>query len=172
MSKRDYYEVLGIDQGATEQEIKKAYRRIAMKYHPDRNSDDPSAEEKFKEAAEAYEILSDAEKRAAYDRFGHAGVDPQMGGGGFGGGNFSDIFGDVFGDIFGGGRRGGSGGVYRGADLRYDLSLTLEEAVQGHDAEISFASLKNCDTCEGSGAKPGTERKQCTTCGGVGQVRR
>lgn len=138
MSKRDYYEILGVQKNATEAELKKAFKRLAMKYHPDRNPDDTSAEEKFKEAKEAYDILSDAQKRAAYDQFGHAGVDPSMGGGagpgGFGGGgaNFSDIFGDVFGDIFGGGGRGGGGQrVYRGADLRYNLELSLEDAVNG-----------------------------------------
>lgn len=170
MSKRDYYEVLGIDQGASEQEIKKAYRRIAMKFHPDRNSDDPSAEEKFKEAAEAYEILSDQEKRAAYDRFGHAGVDPQMGGGGFGGGNFSDIFGDVFGDIFGGGG-GRSRGPQRGADLRYNLSISLEDAVRGTTVNIKIPALVNCETCDGSGAKEGSTPLTCGTCGGSGHVR-
>jgi molecular chaperone DnaJ len=147
-----------------------------MKHHPDRNPDDEDAEVKFKEAKEAYEILSDSQKRAAYDQFGHAGVDNSaaggMGGmGGMGGGGFGDIFGDVFGDIFGGGRQRQSG-VYRGADLRYDLALALEEAVRGHSANIKFSSLKSCETCGGDGAKPGTERKNCETCGGVGQVRR
>ena len=173
MSKRDYYEVLGVEKGASDDELKKSYRRLAMKFHPDRNPDDAEAEANFKEAKEAYEILSDGKKRAAYDQFGHAGVDGSAGMGGAGGaGGFGDIFGDVFGDIFGGGRRGGGGGVYRGADLRYELTLTLEEAVNGHSAEISFPSLKNCETCDGNGAKPGTDRKECSTCGGVGQVRR
>ncbi len=130
MAKRDYYEVLGVNKDANAAELKKAYRRVAMKYHPDRNPDDASAEEKFKEANEAYEVLSDEQKRAAYDRYGHAGVDGQAGMGGAGGfNNFSDIFGDVFGDIFGGGR-GGRGGPARGSDLRYNLELTLEEAVK------------------------------------------
>ena len=135
MSKRDYYEVLGVEKSASAQDIKKAYRRIAMKYHPDRNPDDANADEKFKEASEAYEILSDGEKRQAYDQYGHAGVDPQMGAGGFQGGSFSDIFGDVFGDIFGGvgGRRQGP---QRGSDLRYTLEVTLEDAVRGKTAEI------------------------------------
>ena len=158
MSKRDYYEVLGVEKSADEKEIKKAYRRVAMKYHPDRNPDAPDAEDKFKEASEAYEILSDAEKRAAYDRFGHAGVDPQMGGGagGFGGGSFSDIFGDVFGDIFGGGG-GGRGGPQRGSDLRYTLDISLEDAVKGTTVQIRVPTLVNCDTCDGSGAKKGSQ---------------
>jgi molecular chaperone DnaJ len=174
MSKRDFYEILGVEKGADAAALKKAYRRLAMKHHPDRNPDDEAAEAKFKEAKEAYEILADAQKRAAYDQYGHAGVDGSAGmGGGMGGAGMGDIFGDVFGDIFSGGRRGGgSAGVYRGADLRYELVLNLEEAVKGHSAEVSFPSLKNCGTCEGSGAKKGTERKSCTTCGGVGQVRR
>jgi molecular chaperone DnaJ len=173
MSKRDYYEVLGVNRDAADAELKKAYRRLAMKHHPDRNPDNAESEASFKEAKEAYEMLSDSRKRQAYDQYGHAGVDNSAGGvGGMGGGaGFGDIFGDVFGDIFGGGR-GGRSNVYRGADMRYDLSLTLEEAVMGHSAEVSFASLKNCDTCDGDGAKPGTDKKGCTTCGGVGQVRR
>jgi molecular chaperone DnaJ len=172
MSKRDYYEVLGTEKGASADELKKAYRRLAMKHHPDRNSDDADAEAKFKEAKEAYEILSDDHKRAAYDQYGHAGVDRAAGMGGMGAGGFSDIFGDVFGDIFSGGRRGASNGVYRGADMRYDLALNLEDAVRGNSVEISFSSLKACETCDGSGAKAGTSRKQCSTCGGMGQVRR
>jgi len=172
MSKRDYYEVLGIAKDASADELKKAYRRLAMKHHPDRNPDDSEAEAKFKEAKEAYEVLNNSQKRAAYDQYGHAGVDPAAGGmGGMGGQGFGDIFGDVFGDIFGGGRRG-QAGPYRGADLRYELSLSLEEAVLGHDAEVRFQSLKECGTCNGDGAKPGTEKKNCTTCGGVGQLRR
>jgi molecular chaperone DnaJ len=172
MSKRDYYEVLGVAKGASGVELKKAYRRLAMKHHPDRNPDDAEAEAKFKEAKEAYEVLSDGQKRAAYDQFGHAGVDQSAGMGGMGGaGGFGDIFGDVFGDIFGGGRQS-RGGVYRGADMRYELALSLEEAVRGHSAEISFASMKSCGTCGGDGAKPGTSKKECTTCGGIGQVRR
>lgn len=171
MSKRDYYEVLGVQKGASDDELKKAYRRLAMKHHPDRNPDDTEAGVKFKEAKEAYEVLTDSQKRTAYDQFGHAGVDNSAAGGMGGGGGFGDIFGDVFGDIFGGGRHRQSG-VYRGADLRYDLSVTLEEAVMGHSANITFSSLKSCDTCKGDGAKPGTERKSCETCGGMGQVRR
>lgn len=173
MSKRDYYEVLGVSRDASEQDLKKSYRRVAMKYHPDRNPDDKKAEEKFKEASEAYEVLSDQNKRAAYDQFGHAGVEGAggMGGGAGGGfGNFSDIFGDVFGDIFGGGgaRRGGPS---RGSDLRYTLDLTLEEAVKGTNVKISVPTLVACKTCDGSGAKPGTKPTTCTTCGGHGQVR-
>jgi molecular chaperone DnaJ len=172
MSKRDYYEVLGVEKDADEKEIKKAYRRVAMKYHPDRNPDDPDADEKFKEASEAYEILSDGEKRSAYDQFGHAGVDPSMGGGGFGGGNFSDIFGDVFGDIFGGGGGGrGRGGPQRGSDLRYTLDISLEDAVKGATVEIRVPTLQACEPCDGSGAKPGSSPTTCGTCGGAGQVR-
>jgi molecular chaperone DnaJ len=167
MSKRDYYEVLGVTRNASEPEIKKAYRRIAMKYHPDRNSEDAQATDKFKEAAEAYEVLSDAEKKSAYDRFGHAGVDPQMGGGG---GGFSDIFGDVFGDIFGGG--GGRGrGPQRGSDLRYNLNVSLEDAVRGTTVSIKIPTLASCDQCDGSGAKKGSSPTNCGTCGGSGQVR-
>ncbi|MCP5141525.1 MAG: molecular chaperone DnaJ [Chromatiales bacterium] len=171
MSQRDYYEVLGVQRNASEADLKKAYRRLAMKYHPDRNPDDEEAEHKFKEAKEAYEVLSDAQKRAAYDQFGHAGVQGGMGGGG--GAGFSDIFGDVFGDIFGGGRGRGGGGprVQRGADLRYTLDMTLEDAVAGKEVEIKVPTMVNCQTCDGSGAKPGTKPKTCTTCGGVGQVR-
>jgi len=171
MSKRDYYEVLGVDKNTTEADIKKAYRRVAMKYHPDRNPDDPQADAKFKEASEAYEVLATQEKRAAYDQFGHAGVDPNMGGGagGFGGGSFSDIFGDVFGDIFGGG--GNRGGPQRGSDLRYTLDLSLEDAVKGTAVEIRVPSLSSCDNCGGSGAKRGSQPTTCGTCGGAGQVR-
>jgi molecular chaperone DnaJ len=172
MSKRDYYEVLGVAQNADEKEIKKAYRRIAMKFHPDRNSDDPKADDKFKEATEAYEVLTNADKRAAYDRFGHAGVDGSAGAGGFSEGGFSDIFGDVFGDIFGGGGGGRSrGGPQRGSDLRYTLDISLEDAVFGKTVEIKVPTLQSCDVCDGSGAKPGTSVKTCSTCGGAGQVR-
>ncbi|MBU2884490.1 molecular chaperone DnaJ [Gilvimarinus agarilyticus] len=177
MAKRDYYDILGVSKDASAPELKKAYRRVAMKHHPDRNPGDAESEEKFKEASEAYEVLSDEQKRAAYDQFGHAGVDGQggMGGGaGAGGfGNFSDIFGDVFGDIFGGagGGRGRRGGPTRGSDLRYTLDLTLEDAVRGSQVQIKVPRLAHCDTCDGSGAKPGSSPVTCSTCGGVGQVR-
>jgi len=174
MAKRDYYEVLGVSRDVSAADLKKAYRRVAMKHHPDRNPGDEEAENKFKEASEAYEVLSDAQKRSAYDQFGHAGVDQSagMGGGaGAGGfGSFSDIFGDVFGDIFGGGGRG-RGGPSRGADLRYNLELSLEDAVKGTNVQIKVPTLVACDTCDGSGAKKGTSPKTCTTCGGMGQVR-
>jgi molecular chaperone DnaJ len=172
MSKRDYYEVLGVARNASEADIKKAFKRLAMKHHPDRNPGDARAEEQFKEAKMAYDVLCDPKKRSAYDQFGHAGVDAA---GGFGGpgdfagaGSFQDIFGDVFGDIFGGrgGRRSG-----RGSDLRYDLSLTLEEAVAGKDVKIKIPTLVDCQFCGGSGAKPGTKPKTCGTCHGHGQVR-
>lgn len=172
MAKRDYYEVLGVEKGATDSEIKKAFRRIAMKYHPDRNPDSKDAEEKFKEAQEAYEILGDEEKKSAYDRFGHAGVDGSAGGGfggGGGGAGFGDVFGDVFGDIFGGG--GGRGGPARGSDLRYDLQLDLEDAVRGKTVQIDVPTVVHCDTCDGSGARKGTSPVTCTTCQGTGQVR-
>ncbi|MDV3237230.1 MAG: molecular chaperone DnaJ [Gammaproteobacteria bacterium] len=178
MAKRDYYEVLGVEKNASEAELKKAFRRMAQKYHPDRNPDDKTAEEKFKEAKEAYDVLTDARKRAAYDQFGHAGVDPSMGGGGpggagfgAGGASFADIFGDVFGDIFGGGRGGGGQRVYRGADLRYNLDLSLEDAVAGTTVKIRVPTLVQCTTCGGSGARPGSKPETCTTCGGHGQVR-
>ncbi len=173
MAKRDYYETLGVAKNADEDEIKKSYRKLAMKYHPDRNPDDKNAEEKFKEAKEAYEMLSDAEKRAAYDRYGHAGVDPNMGGGGGGGaGGFGDVFGDIFGDIFGGARGGGQrSNVYRGADLKYSMEISLEEAAGGHDTSIRVPSWSHCGTCSGSGAKPGTSAQTCKTCNGHGQVR-
>jgi molecular chaperone DnaJ len=172
MSKRDYYEILGVGREASEAEIKKAYRRLAMKYHPDRNPEDEDASERFKEASEAYEILSDGERRAAYDRFGHAGVDPDSGmGGGFGGASsFSDIFSDVFGDIFGcGGRAGGR--MHRGADLQYTLELDLEQAVRGDSVEISIPSLVACEVCGGDGSAEGSSPSTCGDCGGAGQVR-
>ncbi|WP_322998001.1 molecular chaperone DnaJ [Castellaniella sp.] len=176
MAKRDFYEVLGVAKNASDDDIRKAYRKLAMKYHPDRNPDSKEAEDKFKEAKEAYEMLSDAEKRAAYDRFGHAGVDPNAAAGaGMGGaGGFADAFGDIFGEIFGGaaGRRGGSGPqVYRGADLKYNLEISLEQAANGFDTEIRIPSWENCETCHGSGAKPGTTPHTCHTCGGSGAVR-
>jgi len=172
MSKRDYYEVLGVSRTATAEEIKKAYRRLAMKHHPDRNPDSPDAEMHFKEGKEAYEILSDTSKRAAYDQFGHAGVEQNQGGGGaYGGfGGFSDAFGDIFGDIFGGAGRRGSN-VYRGSDLRYNLEISLEEAAHGTDTKIRIPTLDECGACHGSGAKPGSQPVTCPTCGGHGQVR-
>lgn len=171
MSKKDYYETLGVSRDASEADLKKAYRRLAMKHHPDRNTDNAeAAEEKFKEAKEAHEVLSDANKRAAYDQYGHAGVDPSMGGRpGAGNGGFEDAFGDVFGDIFGGGRRGQR--VQRGSDLQYNLELSLEDAVFGTEVKIRVPTLVGCETCSGSGAKKGTSATTCTTCGGAGQVR-
>ena len=172
MAKRDYYGVLGVSRDASEQDIKKAYRRLAMKYHPDRNPDDAAAEASFKEASEAAEILLDAEKRSAYDQFGHAAVDGSAGtggfGGGFGGGSFSSIFEDVFGDIFGGGGR--RSGPNRGADLRYLLTLELEQAVKGSNPKIKVPTLVECAECLGSGTKKGTSPVDCVQCGGMGQV--
>ncbi|MCZ8234646.1 MAG: molecular chaperone DnaJ [Inhella sp.] len=184
-TKRDFYEVLGVAKNADDDAIKKAYRKLAMKHHPDRNqgegADAKKAEEKFKEVKEAYEVLSDAQKRAAYDQYGHAGVDPNAGGagGGFRGGpegfgGFAEAFGDIFGDMFGsnGGRRGGGGGqrVYRGADLSYSLEISLEEAARGTDTQIRIPTWESCGTCGGSGAKPGTSAKTCGHCGGSGTV--
>ncbi|MDJ0776280.1 MAG: molecular chaperone DnaJ [Gammaproteobacteria bacterium] len=166
MSKRDYYEVLEVSRSASEADIKKAFRRLAMKYHPDRNPDDEEAEHNFKEAKEAFDVLSNANKRAAYDQFGHAGVDQSAGGGGFSGG-FGDAFSDIFGDIFGGGRSR----VRKGADLQYNLELELEDAVAGTTVKIRVPTLKHCTACSGSGAKPGTSPETCSTCGGHGQVR-
>jgi len=171
MAKRDYYEILGIERGVDAKEVKKAYRRLAMKFHPDRNPGDATAEEKFKEATEAYDILSDDQKRAAYDQYGHAGVNHNAGGAGFGGGSFSDIFGDVFGDIFGGAGGGGRTRANRGADLRYTLELDLEEAVRGSTVKIRIPSQVECKTCSGSGAEKGSEPEVCGTCHGQGQVR-
>jgi molecular chaperone DnaJ len=181
MAKRDYYETLGVPKNASDEDIKKAYRKLAMKHHPDRNQGDAAkgAEEKFKEAKEAYEMLSDAQKRAAYDQFGHAGVDPNMRGGPGGGpegfGGFAEAFGDIFGDLFGqqqgGGRRGGGGRqVYRGSDLSYAMEVSLEEAANGKDATLRIPSWDECGTCHGSGAKPGTKPITCTTCHGHGVV--
>ena len=172
--KKDFYKVLDVPKTATEAEIKKAYRRLAMKFHPDRNPDDAEAEGRFKEAKEAYEILTDAPKRAAYDQYGHAGLEAAAAGA-RGHGNtadaFSDIFGDVFGDIFGAARRGGHDQVFRGADLRYDLELDLHEAVFGHSVEIEVPKLSECETCHGSGAAKGSTPQTCDACGGNGQVR-
>lgn len=171
--KRDYYEILGLQKGASDGEIKTAYRKAAMKYHPDRNPDNVEAEEKFKEASEAYEVLSNAEKRATYDRFGHQGL-----GGGAGFQDVNDIFqsfGSIFEEFFGFGGGFGAGGrsrARRGADLRYDLALEFEEAVFGVEKEIEFERVAACTSCSGSGAKPGTSRKTCGTCQGIGQIRR
>ena len=170
MAKRDYYEVLGVERGASEGDVKKAYRRLAMKHHPDRNAGNADAEEKFKEASEAYEVLSDQEKRERYDRFGHAGVEGA--GGGFNAGGFADlgdIFGEVFGDIFSGGR--GRRASRRGRDMEYTLDLTLEQAVRGDSMEVRVPTLAACEDCRGSGAKPGTSPASCPECDGRGQVR-
>jgi len=171
-AKEDYYKLLGVERNASDEELKKKYRSLAMKFHPDRNADNPEAAEvKFKQIKEAYEVLSDAKKRAAYDQFGHAGVDASMGGRPGGGAEgFSDIFGDVFGDIFGGARQQ-RGGVQRGADLRYNLEVTLEEAVAGTEQKIRIPVLVTCGECAGSGAKKGSSPVICTTCHGHGQVR-
>ncbi len=172
-NKKDLYDILGVNRDASDEDIKKSYRKLAMKFHPDRNPDSKDAEEKFKEAKGAYEVLSDADKRRAYDAYGHAGINPQMGGGpgGEGFGGFSEAFGDIFGEIFGG--RGGRGAqqVYRGADLRYNMDITLEQAARGTETKIRIPSLDECDTCHGTGAKPGTQPKTCHTCNGQGQVR-
>jgi molecular chaperone DnaJ len=185
MAKRDYYDVLGIPKNATDEDIKKAYRKLAMKFHPDRNQSDDTkkAEEKFKEAKEAYEMLSEPQKRAAYDQYGHAGVDPNMGGGGFRGagqegfGGFAEAFGDIFGDLFSGGAAGGAAGgrrtgqnIYRGSDLSYAMEIGLEEAALGKETQIRIPSWENCETCSGSGAKPGTSPKTCPSCSGTGTV--
>ena len=166
MAKSDYYEILGVARSASDADIKKAFRRLAMKYHPDRNPDDAEAEAQFKEAKEAFDVLSDPNKRATYDQFGHAGVEQTVGGG-FSGG-FADAFSDIFGDIFGG---GGRSRVRKGADLQYNLELSLEDAVAGTTVKIRVPTLKHCTTCAGSGAKPGTSPETCATCGGHGQVR-
>ncbi|MDR3159973.1 MAG: molecular chaperone DnaJ [Zoogloeaceae bacterium] len=175
-NKKDFYEILGVNNDASDEEIKKAYRKLAMKYHPDRNPDNPSAEERFKEAKEAYEVLSDGQKRAAYDQYGHAGVDPQAGfgaGGGQGFGNFADAFGGIFDEIFGnrGGVHGGRNNVYRGADLRYNLEISLEQAAKGTETKIRIPTMEICEACNGSGAKPGSKPAVCPTCGGSGQIR-
>lgn len=169
MDKRDYYKVLGLDRNASEAEIKKAFRRLAMKYHPDRNPSSEEATVYFKEVKEAYEVLSDPQKRAAYDQFGHAGVDPTTGGFRTGA-SFGDIFDDLFGDIFGGARHGRTR-AQRGVDLQYTLELTLEEAVFGTEQSIQVPLLAACDLCHGSGMRPGAQPQTCTTCRGIGQVR-
>lgn len=172
--KRDFYEVLGVNRDASDEDIKKSYRKLAMKHHPDRNPDNPKSEEQFKEAKEAYEILSEPKKRAAYDQYGHAGVDPQAGAGGAGMGGFADAFGDIFGDIFGQGRGGQGGGrsnVFRGADLRYNLEISLEDAARGTQTRIKIPTMAECEPCSGTGAKKGSEPKTCPTCAGHGQVR-
>jgi molecular chaperone DnaJ len=173
MSKRDYYEVLGVGRTATDAEIKRAYRALAVQHHPDKNPDDHTAEDKFKEAAEAYSVLSDPQKRATYDRFGHQGAQAGAGGFGFEGGfsNIDDVF-DIFGfgDLFGGGR-GHRTSVQRGADLRYDLEITLEDAASGKDEKLRIPRLETCDECNGSGADKGTQPETCVTCSGSGQTR-
>ncbi len=176
MAKRDYYEVLGINKSATADQIKSAYRKLAVKYHPDKNPDDKGAEEKFKEASEAYHVLSNSERKQSYDNFGHAAF--ENGGRGQGGfsnfdfsEHFSDIFEDFFGEGFGGGRRRGRRANYRGSDLRYDLSITLEEAYKGKKQDIKFSTSEKCNTCSGSGSKPGHDAGSCSMCGGRGQVR-
>jgi molecular chaperone DnaJ len=170
--KRDYYEILGLSRQTNEEEIKKAYRKMALKYHPDRNPGDKEAEERFKEAAEAYEVLHDSQKREIYDRFGHEGL-KSTGFSGFGG--FEDIFssfGDIFEDFFGLGRRGrrGASGAREGADLRYDLSVSFMEAAKGKELELKIPRLETCSVCQGSGLEPGTSPEYCPTCGGRGQV--
>ncbi len=171
MAKRDLYEILGVARNASEAELKKAYRRLAMKYHPDRNPGDADAEQHFKEVKHAYEVLSDPQKRAAYDQFGHAGIDPSMGAGRAGPSNFADIFSDVFGDIFGAAGRRGGAQVFRGADLRYTLDLTLEEAVRGTEVKIQVPTWVVCESCRGSGVKDGGKPETCPTCHGHGDVR-
>ena len=176
MAKRDYYDVLGVNKSSTADQIKSAYRKLAVKYHPDKNAGDKAAEEKFKEASEAYHILSNSERKQNYDNFGHAAFENGGGGrGGFGNfdfsGHFSDIFEDFFGEGFGGGSRRGRRANNRGSDLRYDLSITLEEAYSGKKQDIKFSTSEKCDTCKGSGSKPGHDAGSCSMCGGHGQVR-
>jgi molecular chaperone DnaJ len=179
MAKRDYYEVLGASKGASADELKKAYRQKAKELHPDRNSDNPNAEEQFKEANEAYEVLKDADKKAAYDRYGHAAFEGGMGGGGGGRGPggadfssaFSDVFEDLFGDFMGGQQRGGRGRASRGSDLRYNLQITLEDAFSGLQKSITVPTSVSCGSCEGSGAEGGAEPQTCPTCSGMGKVR-
>ncbi|WP_037585348.1 molecular chaperone DnaJ [Stenoxybacter acetivorans] len=175
MSQKDFYEILGIARDASDDDIKKAYRKLAMKYHPDRNPDNKDAEEKFKEIQKAYDILSDKEKRTAYNQFGHAGVDPNMGGSGFGSGGFSGgsfDFGDIFSQMFGGAAGGGNARQpnYRGSDLQYNIEITLEEAARGIKKKITIPTHEECDVCHGSGAKPGTSASTCHTCHGSGTI--
>ena len=178
MAKADYYDTLGVDRGASDDELKKAYRKLAMQYHPDRNPDDEAAEQTFKDVSEAYQILKDAEKRAAYDQFGHAAFEAGMGGPAGShnfefGGSFSDIFDDLFGDSFG--RRRGGGGrrssAQRGSDLRYNYEVSLEEAFSGKKAQITIDTSVACEPCSGSGAAPGSQPIDCPSCGGMGKVR-
>lgn len=174
MSKRDYYEVLGVSRSASEQELKSAYRKLAMQHHPDKNPGDHEAEDKFKELNEAYGVLSNVDNRARYDRLGHAGVGSSAASAPWASadfGGFEDILGDIFGDLFGGGRRASRGGAQRGSDLRYDLEITLEQAAAGHKTKIAIPRLENCETCNGSGAAAGSSPVTCTNCGGAGQVR-
>ena len=176
MAKRDYYDVLGVNKSASPEDIKSAYRKLAVKYHPDKNPGDKAAEDKFKEASEAYGILSDKSKKENYDNFGHAAFENGGGGqggfGGFGGSDFSDIFEDFFGDFGGGGRRNSRrSSNSRGSDLRYDLSISLEEAYSGKKQNIQFSSSDKCNTCKGNGSKPGFSPDRCTYCGGIGKVR-
>lgn len=179
MSKRDYYEVLGVTRTVTEVELKVAFRKKAMEHHPDKNPGDQMAEIRFKEVNEAYQILSDSNKRAAYDRLGHAAFEQGGGGpfggggfqGGFGGASMGDIFEDLFGEVFGGRRGGGGGGRERGADIRHNLEITLDEAFTGKAATLKVPTSITCDTCSGTGAKPGSKPKKCATCGGMGRVR-
>jgi molecular chaperone DnaJ len=174
MAKRDFYETLGVSRGASDAELKSAFRKAAMQCHPDRNPGDKASELRFKEVNEAYQTLSDAQKRAAYDRFGHAAFDGGGGGGGFGMGegfasSMADIFDDLFGDVMG--RRGRSSGRERGSDLRYNMEITLEEAFSGKTASLKVPTSVTCETCSGTGAKPGSKPKTCSTCGGHGRVR-
>ena len=177
MAKRDFYDVLGVSKSASPEELKSAYRKLAVKYHPDKNPGDKASEDKFKEAGEAYGILSDKEKKQNYDNFGHAAFEGGGGrqgggfGGGFGGADFSDIFEDFFGDFGGGQSRGRRKTNNRGSDLRYDLSITLEEAYEGKKQDIKFSTTEKCNTCRGNGSKPGHSPDRCTVCGGNGKVR-
>src|SRR5579864_1563156 len=173
MAKRDYYEVLGVERTAADAEVKSAFRKLAMKYHPDRNPGDKESERKFKEINEAYDVIKDPDKRAAYDRYGHAAFEHGAGAGAAGfGADFASTFSDIFDDLFGmTGRRGRSGGRERGADLRYNMEITLEEAFAGKAAQIRIPTSVTCEAYSGSGAKAGTKPKVCPTCGGVGKIR-